>query len=410
MFDESSLKGLVTALGIGLMIGVVRERRHEPDASAAGIRTHALISILGAVSWNFGVLPFSIALIVVGAFAVTSYLKTASRDPGLTGEVTIVLTFCLAALAMKNIYYASALGVLCTILIQAKSTIHRWSREIISEQEISDGLLILAALLIVNPLLPGDPIDPWGVLKLSTVWRIVVLLMSVGMAGHIARRVLGARLGLPIAGFFSGFASSTAAVATFGERAKHHQTMVFPSAACALLANVASLILFIGVLATVAGNLLSAIVLPLGLAIATLTVFSLFLLLRHTPSADNVDQSSGQSFKLSHALLIAGVISFFSLLSAWLNDIYGSMGALASTTIVALAEVHAAAASLGQLATSGTIDIETAKWGVIAALFSSALAKIVLAWLSGGKKYCVVVGSGLMLMIATAIAGLSIRV
>ena len=43
--------GLLTALGVGLMIGVVRERRHRPDATKAGTRTHALVAMLGYVAW-----------------------------------------------------------------------------------------------------------------------------------------------------------------------------------------------------------------------------------------------------------------------------------------------------------------------------------------------------------------------
>lgn len=42
--------GLLTALGVVLLIGVVRERRHQPGRTKAGTRTHALVAMLGYVS------------------------------------------------------------------------------------------------------------------------------------------------------------------------------------------------------------------------------------------------------------------------------------------------------------------------------------------------------------------------
>ena len=44
----------------------------------------------------------------------------------------------------------------------------------------------------------------------SKIWTIVILLMAIGAGGHVAVRALGARFGLPVSGFASGFASSAA--------------------------------------------------------------------------------------------------------------------------------------------------------------------------------------------------------
>ena len=66
MNTSDYLPGLLTALGVGLMIGVVRERRHRPDVTKAGTRTHTLVAMLGYVSWSFGLWPFVATLLVVG--------------------------------------------------------------------------------------------------------------------------------------------------------------------------------------------------------------------------------------------------------------------------------------------------------------------------------------------------------
>ena len=133
---DTQLQGLVTALGIGLMIGMVRERRHDPDHSKAGTRTHTLIAVLGAIGWHLHLAVFVALVMVTGAFAIGGYIKTAEKDPGLTGEVTLLVTLSLAALAQTESALAAGLGVLCAILLHAKRPLQRFSREIISEKEI----------------------------------------------------------------------------------------------------------------------------------------------------------------------------------------------------------------------------------------------------------------------------------
>src|SRR5437868_4270307 len=90
--------GFVVALGVGLLIGIERERRKGdgPMPQAAGLRTFALASLLGAVAVAVGgeVLLAAAALGVV-AFAGLSYWRARDDDPGLTTETALVLTTLL---------------------------------------------------------------------------------------------------------------------------------------------------------------------------------------------------------------------------------------------------------------------------------------------------------------------------
>jgi uncharacterized membrane protein (DUF4010 family) len=67
-----------------------------------------------------------------------------------------------------------------------------------------------------------------------------------------------------------------------------------------------------------------------------------------------------------------------------------------------MAELHAAGVSVAQLAAGGQIDAATARWGVIGLLASSALAKTLVAFISGGRPYGIRVGIGLLAMAAGA--------
>ena len=66
----------------------------------------------------------------------------------------------------------------------------------------------------------------------------------------------------------------------------------------------------------------------------------------------------------------------------------------------AIAEVHASAASLGQLVSEHAITLPVAHWGFFGILAVSAIAKSSIAWASGGKAYGIRVSIGLAAMLA----------
>lgn len=404
---DDTLRALLTALGIGLMIGIVRERMHGgPQTLAAGTRTHALICLLGCMGWMLGSAAFVVCLLLAGALTIAAYLHTAREDPGLTGEVALLLSVVLGGLSVDHASLAAALGVLVAILLLLKAPMQKLSRELISERELQDGLMLGAAALVVMPLLPSEPLDPWGTVSPVTVWRIVVLVMAVGMFGHIAQRLFGARWGLPIAGFFSGFVSSSAAVTGMGQSARENSEQTTACASAALLANLASLLLFLAVVGTISPVLLRAALPSLGAAVLALLLVSACLQWLAHRSDLVVAQSSGRAFKLSQALLIAALIAGVSLLAAWLGERFGSAGVLVTTMLVALAEVHAAAAGVAQLQLSGAVPLDVACWGILGVLSASSLAKIVLAFASGGMRYGLQVAAGLVAMPCAAWLGL----
>ncbi|MEG3789237.1 DUF4010 domain-containing protein [Lysobacter sp. CCNWLW3] len=402
---ETSLRGLLSAIAIGLLIGVVRERAHAGDRTAvAGVRTHAVVAIAAAVAALFGVAVLTALLLTVGALSLASYLHTHRDDPGLTGEIALPATALLAAYAQHQPAWAAGLGVIVAGLLFAKRPLQAFARQLVSERELQDALLLAAAALIVLPLLPDRAIDPWGVLVPAALWRLVVLVMVVGMLGHIALRSVGARWGLPVAGFFSGFASSTAAVAGFGERSRDEAALSGVSAAAALLANLASLILFAGVIGTASPALLRASAWPLGAAAAMLAIAAALGLHRSGANGNLPKAPPARAFRLSQALLLAAVIAAVLLLSAWMRHLFGDAGALVTAMLVALAELHAAAASVAQLSQAGDLSLEHARWGVVGLLAASAAAKSVVAFASGDRRYALHVAAGLLGMAAAGAA------
>jgi uncharacterized membrane protein (DUF4010 family) len=396
---------LATALGLGLLVGGVRERRKGGGwRIAAGLRTHALASLSGVVGAWLG-MPILVAVVLmVGTFAALSYFRTGNQDPGLTSEVALVLTTLLGAMALRLPALAAGLGVVLAVILYAKAPMHRLAREWLSEREVHDGLVLLASSLVILPLLPNRTIGMFGVFNPAKLWLLVVLVMAISALGHMALRVIGNRWGLAVAGFFAGYVSSTAAVAGFGQRVRETPTLLAPAVGAAMLSNLASLSLFVPILLALAPDLLPHVALPLAAAGAVLLVGGLLGLRRAPAGSPASPTSESRMFRFTHALgfavLVMGVLFASAALNAWL----GPRGAMTAAVLAALAELHAAMATVANLFAGGILDAGQARRALVGLLAASALAKAVIAFASGGRAYGVRVALGLLVMVAAATA------
>jgi len=401
-WNESYL-GLITALSIGLLIGTVRERLHKPGPLKAGVRTHGIVALLGAITFGMGPQIFIATLLVAGFMIAVGYHQTADDDPGMTGEFTLVLNIVVSGLAMHDPSLAAAIGVVVAGLLFVKKPLRHFSQEILTEQELKDALMLCAAALVALPLLPTEAIDPWNALKPYVMWKIVVLIMGVGMLGHVAMRASGVTWGLPLAGFFSGFISSTAAVAEFGRKSKLNPELSTIASAAALLASLSSLMLFVLVLVAVAPELTASRAWPLVAAGLVLAIVAIYLI--HGASNRHLFElpSTEGAFQISHALMIAAIISVVSLCSAWLRSVFGDSGTLATAIVVGLVEIQAAAVGIAQISPAHTTPSATARWGVLGILTASVCSKMMLAYLSGGRDYGIKITTGLVLCLVAAV-------
>lgn len=396
--------GYLTALGLGLLIGVVRERQRDHQGhTPAGMRTHTIAALGGAVAWTLGLPVFLVLLAAVGLLAYGSYRLNDASDPGQTGEVALLVTVLLGALAQNSPGLAAALAVLVALLLQAKEKLHRLGRDLISEREVRDGLMLLAAALLVLPLLPDEAIGPGGALNPQKFWRLVVLVMAVSALGHVALRVIGSGKGLAVAGFFAGFVSSTAAIAGFGQRVRATPALLRPSVGAAMFAALASLTLMFPVLATVSATLLKA-VMPALLGFGLVLAIGGALGLRGGSGDEPAPTQASRMFRFTHALYFAGFMAGVLVLSAILRDAFGEAGALATAFLAAIAEVHAAVASIGQLVGQGLMALDTARQAVLAVLAASVISRGVVAWVAGGTAYGLRVSAGLGVAWLAAVA------
>ncbi len=401
---------LATALAIGLLMGAERERRkgEGPGRSPAGIRTFAVAALLGGVSYRLGnEILLAVTTLALAGFCALAYWRAHDEDPGLTSEIALLLAALLGGLAQREIAIASGIAVVVTILLAARTPLHHFVRAILSEQEVTDALIFVAAVLVVLPLTPNRYLGPFGAINPRTIWKIVILMISISAGGYIAVRLVGARFGLPIAGFASGFVSSTATIGAMGERATHEPALVRPAVAGAVLSNVATVIGMALVLAATSPPVLSLLRVPLaaaGVAAIAYGALLTFLSVRYP-----VPQRSypGRAFSLKTALVLGGTIAVVLLLSAALNAWFGKRGVLAAVAVAGFADTHSAAVSVASLVAANKMTAREAMVPILAGLTTNTLSKVVFASVAGGRRFAAQVIPGLVLMIAGAWIGLA---
>lgn len=397
-----ALLGLSVALGIGLLIGAERERRksRQPDRSAAGIRTFALAALAGAVSLDLGGLGvFGIVTATLGGLAlISAWTGRNSDDPGVTTEVALVLTLLLGGLAVRAPSLAGMAGVATAILLAARTPLHRLVGSVLTEQEVRDALILAGATLIVLPLLPNRAFGPYAVFNPRSVWILVILVLSVGAAGHVAVRLVGVRFGLALAGLLGGFVSSAATIGAMGSRARTDPSQLPAASAAAVLSTVATMLQMAIVLGVTSEATLRKAAPSLAAGGTVAIAYGLLATWRAIRRPAAVAGEEEGAFSLTSALLFAGVVSLVLLVSAACRARFGDLGLSLAAGVAGLADAHAAGISVASLVAAGQVQPDEALVPILVGISTNTLTKLVLASTSGGRSFVLRVGPGLLLV------------
>jgi uncharacterized membrane protein (DUF4010 family) len=393
------------ALAIGLLIGVERERTkgEGPLRRAAGIRTFALASLLGAVAMHVGGVPvLALAFAATLLLTALSYLKGSREDPGLTTEIALVLTPLLGALAMADTLVASALAACVAVVLAMKARIHRFVTSVLTDAEVGDGLIFAIATLVIWPLLPDRFMGPFDAINPHKVWLLVVLILAIGAGGHVAMRLLGVRFGLPIAGFASGFVSSLATIGAMAGRSSRDPSALHAAIAGASLSTVATFAQ-LGVLLFVASPAtFLALAWPLAAGGAIAALYGLAFTFRAAHAGEPEAQAPGRAFSVTTALVLAASMSFMLVAVAALDIRFGDAGVIAGLALAGIVDAHSAAVSAASLVVSGQLAAEQAVIPVLAAVSTNASAKIVMALSAGSPAFALRIVPGVILSLAAA--------
>lgn len=393
--------GLVVALGAGLLIGVERERRkgQGPDRQAAGLRTFLVAALAGAAAQVLSPIAAAVVLAAVSGLAGLSYWQSSSGDPGLTTELALIATTLIGMLAVSQPEVAAALAVVLAAVLALKTRLHRFATDWLSEAELHDGLLLAALALVLLPLLPAEPITWLGHLSPRRVLMLVVVILAMQAASHLAQRLLGPRAGVPMAGLLGGFVSSTATISALGSQVRGGEVPlrlawcggVLSTAATWLQAWLIGAVLAPSHVSEMAGLALMGAAVPCLIGLA---------LWRRQATGEQVpNKADGPVLRVKEALQVGALLVAGAMLVQWAHA-FSDAGLLIGVGIAAIADAHAPVAALWGMRDAGGLSADELLHGTLVAISVNAGTRTIAAWAAGGARYAAGIGAALGLSLA----------
>jgi uncharacterized membrane protein (DUF4010 family) len=382
------VQSFATALAIGLLIGLERERKVD---AKAGLRTFALLSLLGALTAMIAQEAQSGWLLAVGLLVVGAMMIAAVNvdpqddgDPGTTSVVAAMVCFALGA----SVWYGHArlavmLAIATTTLLYFKSELHGMSTSLTRRDLIS--MLQFAVLsFIVLPILPDRSYGPYEALNPYQVWWMVVLISGVSLAGYAALRIAGSRHGAAVIGIFGGFVSSTATTMVFARHARDRVELLRTATLVVLLANLVVMVRLWLVSAVVAPQLMLPLAIVVGSGLAGGLAVTLWGWRRLGAQGElpmpEVKNPTEIRTALTFGLLYAAVL----FLSALLQDVAGSKGLYLVALASGLTDVDAITLSSLRLYNLETLAATQTVTAIALAVLSNLAFKTGLVIVIGG--------------------------
>jgi uncharacterized membrane protein (DUF4010 family) len=393
---------LAVALGLGLLVGLQRER---VESAIAGIRTFALITLFGAVMARLGLVfggwVVVAGLVVSAAFVVAGNLLREEKDPGTTTEFTAVLMYGVGAwVVVGSMTVAVVLTGVIALLLHLREPLHELVGRA-GEQDIRAIMQLVLIALVILPLLPDQTFGPYGVLNPYQIWWMVVLIVGLSLLGYVAYKLFGARAGAALAGVLGGMISSTATTVSYARRSRDDPES---SRLAALVVMVASTVVFARVLfeiGVVASGSFAALAPPVAAMLGiTIALSAAVWLADSRKGAAPPEQENPAELKAAilFGLLYAGVL----LAVAFAKDRFGTAGVYVVAGISGLTDMDALTLSTARLVESGRLAPEDGWRAILVAALANLVFKAGIVAVLGSRR---MLGRIALLFGAAVVAG-----
>jgi uncharacterized membrane protein (DUF4010 family) len=338
---EELLIKILISLALGALIGIEREKRMKE--SFAGFRTFMLVCLFGLISSYLSNILNSLILII--SFLAVSllcalnfYRRVIYRiGKGITTEIAFLLTFLIGVIIYYESYpYVISLfiGFLLTLILVLKESLHEFAHKV-TRREIEDFIIFGLAALVIYPILPDYPIDPFNLLKLKFIWKALVAIFGLSFLVYSIFRILEKKAIL-VSCALGGLINSI--YMSFLLSSKIKKPVISP-----LLVSVSSMLLRVYILVSIINYklLFSAIFLLLSSASGFIISYLLFKKEKEIIKDVNIKLTSPISFRFTTIYIV-----FFSLLylaANLINNKFGLHGFQLLASLIGLIDVNSLA-------------------------------------------------------------------
>ncbi|MFD1216575.1 MgtC/SapB family protein [Microbulbifer celer] len=388
LVDLDSILSFAIALGLGLLIGLQRERTTD---RLGGIRTFPLIALFGALTAHLSRNQGMEWLLLAGVIAMTvlillgnlERLRGNEENKGITTEISALLVFFLGAfLVLGDKTVAVTLGGTIAVLLHFKPGMHAFAKKM-SEKDLRSIMQFTVLSLIILPVLPDRTFGPYDVLNPFSIWLLVVLIVGIGLGGYAAYKFVGARAGTLLSGIIGGLISSTATTVTYARLARTQQKATGLAALVILIASTSMFIRMFVEIAVVAPRQTLALWPPLILLFMISIAVCAFGYLRIRQRENTMPEPSNPA-ELKPALLFGALYALVLLAIAAAEEYLGNRGIYVVALISGFTDVDAITLSTANLAAAGSLEVDTAWRAMVIASLANLTFKVGAAGFLGG--------------------------
>ncbi len=344
-FEFSIEIRFVIALALGFLIGLEREstKIEKKKFVLGGVRTFPIISLLGfSCAWLYKVGVIYILPVGLLSIAILSglfyYTKTKEGRFGFTSEVTALLTFTVGALTMlADVWIALSMGIINALLLSEKAQLESYV-ERLNKVEYLATLRFLIVTIIIFPVLPNQDYTQFR-LNPQNIWKIVVMVSSIGFVGYFLIKKFGSKVGMRLSGIMGGIVSSTAVTISAGRTAKQYPGKALFSLQSSILA---SSVMYLRILIII-WVINFSFIQELWWRLIALSVIGMMLTtgLRNKENTEDHSDFSGihNPFELKPALIFAVLFVLLSVLTNYLRTYVGNFGLLVLSFIIGMTDI-----------------------------------------------------------------------
>jgi uncharacterized membrane protein (DUF4010 family) len=380
------LQRLGIALGLGLIVGLQRERIGSP---LGGFRTFPLATLFGCINGlialKFDTWPLAAGFLVIGGLLIMGNLGRPEKDVGLTTEVAMLLMYSVGAFVMSGpISIAVIVGGTVAVLLHFKPEMHNLARRL-EDPDFRAIMQFVLITLVILPILPNQRYGPYNVLNPYKIWLMVVLIVGISLGGYIVYKFFGQKAGTLAGGILGGLISSTATTVSYARRTSKSPDA---SAMAALVIMVASTIVFARVLIIIgasAPHFLSVAAWPIGTVLGILALMCLLLWWLSTKGNAELPEQGNPS-ELKAALIFAGLYGLVLLAVAWAQENFGTRGLFVVAVLSGLTDMDAITLSLSDMVNQKHIDPANGWRLILVAAMSNLAFKAGTVAVLGSKR------------------------
>lgn len=423
------------ALLLGGVIGLERENSQGCDSEGiGGIRTYALVSLLGALSGLFYNLHYEIIsiltiigfiLLLLGNFILEAFQ---SKDFGITSELSALITFLLGFIIiteMVPLQITVTVFILLVFILSLKQKTEKFAT-VISQHELQSFISYAIIAVVVLPLLPNVSYQFKDIRALDNiltaldldfnrfkdlefinprkVWFVVVLITGIDVFGYLLGKLLGEKRGFAVASFFAGFVSSTSATQSLAQRSKL-TGLVFPFLGAALIANLASFIQIFMLIGPLNPKFLMSIIPGLLFMILMAGILAIYFFRKDEAQVADTKIDNKPIFALIPALKFATLLIFVKLLTKVSLVVFGESGFIVSSVIASFAALDPIMVNLAEMA-GKSITFKFAFITLLIVNASNLMSKTVYSFIQGNRKFALYFFLSALLIIGVSFIGL----